>query len=169
MHEDRRGTFHALGAHVQAGDVGVTIRDLDTLAVLARQLHAALEYIAKAPVELRATRRAVCLQPLGREKVRGGAVVLVAGRDQAAACLVLFGQAAQLVGHVRPGFAERLRAGGVGLLRSLLQRRAHGFDLADLSAHLDRQIDREVPYIVGREVLEHSIFLYWVDWPGARQ
>ena len=36
------------------------------------------------------------------------------------------------------------------------ERCAHLFDLADARAHLDGEIDRQVPDVVGGEVLEHS-------------
>jgi hypothetical protein len=97
----------------------------------------------------------VGLQALGREQIDRGAVVLVAGRDQPAARLILFGQAAQFVGHARPRLAERSGTGGVGLLRRVLQRGAHLLDLADAGAHLDRQVDREVPDVIRGEILEH--------------
>ena len=69
---------------------------------------------------------------------------------------VFFGQAAQLVGHLRPGFAECFGTGRVGLPGGLLQRRAHLFDFADACAHFNGQVDGEIPHVVGWEVAEHD-------------
>ena len=82
---------------------------------------------------------------------------LVACRDQASTRFVLVGERDQLVGHVDPGLAEGLRPRGVGSLRGFLQRRAHLLDFSHPRAHLDRQIDREVPDIVGGKILEHGV------------
>jgi hypothetical protein len=157
LDQDRRRVRDALGAHVQPRNMGVTIRDLDTLAILAGQLDAACEAVEIAAIELGAARRAVCLQALGGQVVGGRAAVLVAGRNQPAARLIFFGEGAQLVGHAAPGLAECPGAGGVGLFRRILQRRAHFLDLTDPRAHLDGKVDREIPDVVGGEVSKHRL------------
>ena len=155
LHQHRRAALDAFGADVERRQMGFAIGNLDALAVFVRQPHAALEERPQALVEIEASRRAMRLQTLGRQIVGRCAPVFVAGRNQPAVRFVLFGKRTELVGHVRPGLAEGGRSGGVGLLGGLLQRRAHLLDLANPRAHLDREIDREVPDIVGREILEH--------------
>ena len=157
LHQQRRRAGHAFGAHIQARDMGVAIRDLDPFAVLAGQLDAAREHGQEAPVQLQAPGRVMRLQALGDHQVDGGAAILVAGRDQATARLVFFGQAAQLVGHAGPGLTKRRSAGGIGLLRRVLQRCAHFLDLANARTHLDGQVDRQIPWIVRGEVFEHVV------------
>ena len=155
LDEDRRAALDAFGADIERGQMRFAVGNFDALAVLVRETHAAIEEGPQALVEIEAPRRVVRLQALGRQIVGRRAPVLVAGRNQPAASFVLFGKRAELVAHFRPGLAEGGRSGGVGLLGGLLQRRAHLLDLADLGAHLDREIDREVPDVVGREVPEH--------------
>jgi hypothetical protein len=156
LHQQRRRPGHALGAHVQRRQRRALVGDLDALAVVAGQRDAAFEQVEHAPVQRLAARRAMRLQALGRQAVGGRAAVLVAGRDQAAAGFVLLGQDAQLVGHAHPGLTEGARAFGVGRLGGLLQRGAHGLDLADAGTHLDREVDRQVPDVVGGEVAKHG-------------
>jgi hypothetical protein len=68
---------------------------------------------------------------------------------------VLFGQRALLVGHASPGFAKRRGAGGIRLHGHFLLQRAHLFDLTQADAHLDGQVDRQIPDVIGGEILEH--------------
>ena len=119
----------AFGAHVKRRQMAVVVGDLDALAVLARQLHAASKKDQQAAVQREAARRAVRLQPLGRQIVGRGAAVLVAGRNQPAACFVLFGKLAQLVGHLRPGLAE----GGVPAASGCLAASCRGAHMASIS------------------------------------
>ena len=146
-----------LCAHIQRREVLAFVGDLDTLAVLAGQCCTLGEQRQVALVEGHSARRAMGLQPLGGDQVAGGAADLLAGREQAAPGLVFFGQLAQPVGHVDPRFAEGLGAGSIRCLRGFLQGGAHGFDLADAGAHLDGEVHREVPDIVGGEVAEHGV------------
>ena len=96
------------------------------------------------------------LQALAGEIVDCGPVVLFPRREQAHERFIFTRQLAELVRHLRPGFAEGLGSGRVGLSGCLLQRGAHRLDLADPRAHLDRQIDGKIPDVIGREILEHG-------------
>ena len=132
------------------------VRDFNALAVLVREGRALAEHVQLPAIERQPSRRTVCLQALGGQEVDGRPIELLARREQTAARLVLVCERAQLVRHPHPGVAERLRPVGIRRLRRLLQRRAHLLDLADARAHLDREIDGEIPDVVGRKVPEHG-------------
>ncbi|MNO90784.1 hypothetical protein D3C76_823130 [compost metagenome] len=117
------------------------VGDFNALAVLPRQFDSAFEGLQKALVQLGATGCTMGLQALAGQVIGGGTVVFFAGGQQPAVTFIFLGQAAEFVGHLRPGFAERLGASGVGLLGGFLQWRAHLFDFADAGAHLDGQVD----------------------------
>ena len=155
LHEQRCTAAHAFGTHVERRQLLAFVRDLDALAVLVRELGTAREELEKALVQHEAPRRAVRLQALAGKQVNRGTVVLLAGRHHPATSLVLAGKCAELLGHKRPGFAERRGAGSVGLLGRFCERRAHLLDLADPCAHLDGKVDAKVPDVVGGEVSEH--------------
>lgn len=113
LHQDGSRAVHASGAHIEAADLPVAVKNLDAFAVLA-------------------------------------------GRNQPAAGLVLFGQRARLVDHAGPGSAKRVGLGGIPLHGHFRLRRAHLFDLTQADAHLDGQVDRQIPDVVGGEILEHG-------------
>ena len=52
LDEDRRAALHAFGADIERREMRVAIGDLDPLAILAGELHAAVEDGAHAPVEV---------------------------------------------------------------------------------------------------------------------
>src|SRR6516162_4732315 len=103
--------------------MGSAVRDLDALAVFVCETDAAVEDRPHALVEVDAPRRVVRLQALGGQIIGRRAPILVAGRNPAAASIVLFGERAELVTHFRPGLSECGGSGGVGLLGGLLERR----------------------------------------------
>src|SRR5690606_13248579 len=115
--------------------------NFDALAVLFRQGDAALKNLQETLIQIEPTWCAMGLQALAGEVVSSGTVVLLSGGEQAAALLVFGGQLAELVGHLRPGFTEGLRAGGVWLLGRVLQRLAHLDDLADPRTHFHGEAD----------------------------
>ncbi|MNG02578.1 hypothetical protein D3C84_856100 [compost metagenome] len=132
------------------------VRDLNALAVFSCQFDTALEGVQKALVQLSAAGGTMGLQAFAAQVVGRGAVVFFTGRQHSTLAFVFFSQAAQLVGHVRPGLTEGLATGGVRLFGGLLQRRAHLFDFADAGAHFNGQVDGEIPYVVGREIAKHD-------------
>ncbi|MNL13221.1 hypothetical protein D3C87_1341240 [compost metagenome] len=156
LHQDRRRTGDAFGTHQQAGNMFALVGDFNALAVLPRQFDTAFEGLQKTLVQLGTARCAMGLKAFASEVIGGGAVVLFTGRQQSAIAFVFLGQAAEFVGHLGPGFAKCLGARGVGLLGRFLQRRAHLFDFTDAGAHLDGQVDREIPHVIGREITEHD-------------
>jgi hypothetical protein len=131
------------------------VRDFDALAVFAREGDSLRECGQEALVKFGPSRGAMRLQPFAGQVIDGGAAIFLARREPAPERLVLTRQLAELVGHARPCLSEGLRAGGVGLLGGFLQGRTHRLDLADPGAHLDGEVDREIPDIVGREIFEH--------------
>ena len=136
------------------------VGDLDAFAVLARERNSAREDVEKTLVKLHPARRAMRLQPLAGQVIGGGATVFVAGRYQPAARLVFDREFAKLVAPCATQVSRNAWvARRIGLLGRLLQRRAHFLDFADPGAHLDGEIDREIPDVVGRKISEHRPLL----------
>ncbi|MNI49557.1 hypothetical protein D3C73_1041710 [compost metagenome] len=156
LHQDRRRAAHTFGTHQQAGNMFALVGDFNALAVLPRQFDTAFESLQKTLVQLGTARRAMGLQAFAGQVIGGGTVVFLTGGQQPAIAFVFLGQAAEFVGHLRPGFTKRLGSSGVGLLGGFLQWRAHLFDFAHAGAHLDRQVDGEIPHVIGREITEHD-------------
>lgn len=70
-------------------------------------------------------------------------------------CVIFDGK---LVGHRHPSVAQCSSAFSVGLSCFFFQRAAHFLNFADARTHLDREIDGEVPDVVGRKVTKHAFY-----------
>ena len=156
LHQDRRPAVHAVSANVECGEVPAFIGNLHALAVLVGERQALGEDLQYAAIKAHPTFGSVRLQAFGSQQVDGRPIQLLAGRAQPSARLVVVGERAELVGHPDPGFPEGSGAGSIGGGGRVLERCAHLLDLADPCAHLDGEIHRQVPDVVGREVLEHA-------------
>ena len=133
------------------------IRDLEPLAIGSSQGEAALENFLQPSVKFRAPRTSMTLHSLGGQKIDRGTQQLLAGRYQAATFFVLLREPAQTLAHACPAPTEFARALGVRLPGCFHQGRAHCLDFPNSCAHLDREVNREIPHVVGRKIAKHRL------------
>ena len=155
LHQDRCRPTAVFSLDEPTGEMRVGIGDFDALRIRMGKCKTASESVQNLAIELRAPRRAVSLHAFGSQVVGTGAPQLLARGQQVPSRFVLGRQFTQPLAHAHPRLPEFGGAGVVALFRHFNERRTHGLDLADASAHLDGEIDRQIPDVIGGEILEH--------------